>query len=75
MMAPELTHMSLDHDLGENERPGIKLLDVMALLDIWPTVEIRVHSMNPVGVQQMMALIDRYGPYTQRPASNVRMMG
>ena len=57
---------SLDHDLGDFEYDGgdgIKLILWMAEHDVWPTEGIRIHSMNPVGRQNMDALIRRYGPY------------
>lgn len=62
----KVTHMSLDHDLGSFEPDGgdgIKLTYWMAEHDIWPTAGIRVHSANPVGVQNMLSTIDTYGPF------------
>ena len=62
----DVTHASLDHDLGywsSEGGNGIKLTDWMAEHDCWPTEGIRVHSSNPSGVQAMLATIDRYGPY------------
>ena len=66
MKTGEVTFASLDHDLGiyhGDGGNGIKLLDWMAENNIWPTDGISVHSANPVGVRQMIALIDRYAPY------------
>lgn len=66
MKSGEVTFASLDHDLGlyyDQGGNGIKLLDWMAENNIWPTDGISVHSANPVGVKQMIALIDRYAPY------------
>lgn len=58
---------SLDHDLGPGRMQGVHLLDWMANHNIWPTLYITVHSMNPVGRETMLRLIDRYGPYTHKP--------
>lgn len=66
MNTSEVTFASLDHDLGiyhQDGGNGIKLLDWMAENNIWPTDGIWVHSANPVGVKQMIDLIDRYAPY------------
>lgn len=66
MKSGEVTFASLDHDLGiyhQDGGNGIKLLDWMAENNIWPKDGISVHSANPVGVKQMIALIDRYAPY------------
>lgn len=66
MKTGEVTFASLDHDLGiyhDDGGSGIKLLDWMAENDIWPRDGISVHSANPVGVKQMVDLIDRYAPY------------
>jgi hypothetical protein len=69
------THASLDHDLGKVGAPeGVHLLDWMANYNLWPTEEIAVHSMNPVGRETMLRLIDRYGPYDERPSLFVRRM-
>lgn len=66
MKTGEVVFASLDHDLGiwsSEGGNGIKLLDWMAENNIWPIEGISVHSSNPVGVQQMLALIERYAPY------------
>lgn len=66
MNTGKVTFASLDHDLGiwtSEGGNGIKLLDWMAENNIWPTDGISIHSSNPVGVQQMLALIERYAPY------------
>lgn len=60
--------LSLDHDLGEDaeERSlpnGYNLTLWMAEHQIWPAGEIRIHSANPVGLENMAATILRYGPY------------
>lgn len=66
METGEVTHASLDHDLGvwtSEGGSGVKLTDWMAEHDCWPTKGIRIHSSNPSGVQTMLATIDRYGSY------------
>ena len=52
--------MSLDHDLGGDDttRPIVLW---MCEKEIWP-VEVRVHSANPVGVEWLEGMIERYKP-------------
>jgi hypothetical protein len=52
--------LSLDHDLGfdSTTRPLVRF---MAEFDYWPT-EVRVHSMNPVGREWLLQMIERYKP-------------
>lgn len=62
----EITLLSLDHDLG----PGGEVYDLvkwMAEHGVWPAGDIYIHSANPVGVVNMRATIERYGPYDLRP--------
>lgn len=61
-----VSHLSLDHDLGDNEPTGYDLCKWMAENDCWPTDEIYIHSANPVGQQNMKAIVDRYF-YERRP--------
>lgn len=60
--------VSLDHDLG----PGGEVYDLVKWLahtreacglDFWPAERPRVHSMNPVGRDNIEATIERYGRY------------
>jgi len=63
----EWMNASLDHDLGAysvDGGDGINLVKWMATHNIWPALSVRVHSFNPVGKQNMLSDIDRYGPYT-----------
>lgn len=50
--------LSLDHDLGGDDttRPVVLW---MCENEIWPR-EIRVHSANPVGVEWLTGMVDRY---------------
>ncbi|MHA4848749.1 cyclic-phosphate processing receiver domain-containing protein [Rhodococcus sp. MSC1_016] len=50
--------LSLDHDLGGDDttRPVVLW---MCEHEVWPR-EIRVHSANPVGVEWLTGMIDRY---------------
>ena len=58
--------MSLDHDLGfitymqrdDTTRPTVLW---MCENDFWPN-EVRVHSANPVGVEWLEGMIERYKP-------------
>jgi len=57
--------MSLDHDLGEGQETGYDLLCWMEKNNIWPSEEVLIHTMNPVGrlrMEQVLAkrkVIDR----------------
>lgn len=58
--------ISLDHDAGEYASDGgdyIKLLDWLEWLHQGQGThtQFRLHSMNPVGVQNMRAIIERNG--------------
>lgn len=52
--------MSLDHDLGgeETTRPIVLW---MCEHQVWPA-EVVVHSANPVGVEWLTGMIERYQP-------------
>lgn len=52
--------VSLDHDLG-TDMSGYDVAKHMAEYGIFP-LEIRVHSMNPVGAQNIVQLLQRYAP-------------
>ena len=54
--------LDLDHDAGEWAYDGgdyIKILDWLEEKQI--SIPIRIHSMNPVGVQNMRAIIEKNG--------------
>jgi hypothetical protein len=57
----EITEISFDHDLGEGEKTGYDCLKLVeaAYLDhrINHVMMMRVHSMNPVGVEKMTKVI------------------
>jgi hypothetical protein len=64
----QVTDASLDHDLGMDERgqelpEGRTLVYWMAEKDCWPSQSIAVHSANVVGVDYMVGMIERYGPF------------
>ena len=57
-----LTLIDIDHDAGDYANDGgdyIKLLDWLE--ETGRNYPIRIHSMNPVGVQNMRAIIQRNG--------------
>jgi len=72
-----VSEASLDHDLGmcdscvgafdgislhcRHRKSGYDLVLWMAEFGIWPEV-VHVHSMNPVGRQNMLQIITRYKP-------------
>lgn len=66
--------ISLDHDLGiyhDSGGDGYQVVLWMARNDKWPKV-LKVHSANPVGVERMLGVIDRYGPYKRKVGLNGR---
>lgn len=52
--------MSLDHDLGGDDTSR-RIVLWMCENEFWP-VEVRVHSANPVGVEWLEGMIERYKP-------------
>ncbi|UPW10393.1 hypothetical protein M1C59_05990 [Gordonia terrae] len=56
----EVDVMSLDHDLGGDDTTRAVVL-WMCEHEQWPR-EVRVHSANPVGVEWLTGMIDRYQP-------------
>jgi len=64
---------SLDHDLSllatlgypDKEKTGYDVICWMEEHNIWPEKGVRVHSMNPVGRQRMMAVIVKYNKELQ----------
>jgi hypothetical protein len=59
----EVTEASLDHDLGEDQPEGRTVALWMAEHDVWPKDSVAIHSGNPVAVEYMSGVIERYGPY------------
>ena len=55
-----VTIMSLDHDLGGEDTTRYVVL-WCCNNDFWP-VEVVVHSANPVGVEWLEGMIERYKP-------------
>ena len=59
----EIEALDLDHDLGDyayDGGDGIKLLDWLAENELF--YPVRLHTMNPVGRENMMRLVERYWP-------------
>jgi hypothetical protein len=54
-----LTEISCDHDLGDGNADAIRLLDWLEATG--RNYPIRIHSMNPVGVQNMRRIIEKNG--------------
>lgn len=52
--------LSLDHDLGEH-KTGYEVVLWMVQNNVWPA-DIIIHTMNPVGRQDMLAMIERHAP-------------
>jgi hypothetical protein len=62
---------SFDHDLGDGPTGYDMVLRLVRYkeengISFWPLIRPQVHSANPVGRSNMLALIDRYGPYKER---------
>lgn len=58
----EITDISLDHDLGLGVMTGYDVAKTMVEKNIYPSRSINIHSSNPVGVQNMVQLFNRYAP-------------
>lgn len=60
MMGETIDAISFDHDLGGDDttRPVVLW---MCENDFWPTI-CYVHSANPVGIEWLAGMINRYGP-------------
>jgi hypothetical protein len=54
-----ITEISCDHDLGDGNADGIRLLDWLEATG--RNYPIRIHSRNPVGVENMRRIIQRNG--------------
>lgn len=64
LRSKKVEDLSLDHDLGNQpDGDAIKLVLWMAEEDVWPKNRPTIHSRNPVGRENMNAVIERYGPY------------
>lgn len=70
----EVLEISLDHDLADftvdvfdelHEKTGYDIALWMAENDVWPPEGASSHSANPVGRNNILAVIDRYGPYNE----------
>lgn len=58
----EIKLIDLDHDAGDYARDGgdyIKILDYLEMVGY--NGDLRIHSMNPVGVQNMRNIIQKNG--------------
>lgn len=60
----EVTELSLDHDLGGDDTARLVVL-YLAEHGGWPAA-VRVHSANPVGVEWLSGMVERYGPGVSR---------
>lgn len=63
----EVEEASLDHDLGADYHgpymSGYNFILWLREYDKWPTKSLAVHSMNPVGAENMCKMIEAFGPY------------
>lgn len=77
LRSPDVTDLSLDHDLGEDEDgvpiEATKIADWMRMTQTWPE-RVFIHSQNPVGAKNLMFALEADGPYKRRtPRSLVRI--
>lgn len=63
LLAGGVSHLSLDHDLGGDGPDAYALCLWMAEHETWPSEWIGIHSMNPVGRDNMRTVINRYSPF------------
>jgi hypothetical protein len=59
-------YLSLDHDLGDYAHDGgdgIRVADWMEAHNIWPRRGLNVHSVNPVGMTDILRAVDCSSPY------------
>jgi hypothetical protein len=74
---PEVTELSLDHDLGWESLLGFDSkkeetgYDVVLFLEthprFWPKDGVHVHSSNPAGAKRMQMVIDRHYNRGEKP--------
>jgi len=60
LIEDNVSHLSLDNDLGEGQQEGYTLVNWMIRTDIWPTTAVYVHSHNIVRAKQMSEDITRH---------------
>lgn len=57
----DIDEVSFDHDLGGSDTTRVVVLWLCEHTDRWPKIN-HVHSANPVGVEWLRGMINRYGP-------------
>ena len=58
----DFIHIDLDHDAGDYTKDGGDYIEILNWLEeTGRNYPIRIHSMNPVGVQNMRVIIQRNG--------------
>lgn len=61
MQHSDIELLDLDHDLGDFAKDGGDAIELLKwLIETGRTCPVKLHTMNPVGRQNMQALIDRY---------------
>lgn len=58
----EVEILSLDHDLGDGKKTGYDLVKYMVEHNIYPSKAVYIHTMNPVGRENMYKTLVRYAP-------------
>ena len=60
----EIEIIDLDHDAGDCAHQGgdyIQILNWLEMIHFTRPIKIHIHSMNPVGIQNMKTIIQRNG--------------
>lgn len=60
LIEDNVSHLSLDNDLGDGQQEGYMLVNWMIHSGIWPSTEVYVHSHNVVRAKQMREDIVKY---------------
>jgi hypothetical protein len=60
LLAGNVSHLSLDNDLGIGIKEGYTIVNWMIENSIWPSEEVFVHSANIIRSKQMREDINRY---------------
>lgn len=69
--------ISLDHDLGKWSKfggDGIKFVDFMTEFNVWPTEEIRIHTLNPPGRDNIVRALKAAARRGLAPAIKVKIV-
>lgn len=69
----EVTHISLDHDLGDNSESGMtvaRYIEEAAFHGTLPKLQWTVHSMNPIGKKNMETALNNANKFWDTPCTS-----